>query len=332
MSLQEARTLVQKAVSLIESEVNEVEKLKKQLKDDKVSLAIERASLEQKLMAKLGEEIVLFEAKKKEFEDMQQQLRTKYNDTSSIITLNVGGTLFTTLRTTLTKHPSSMLAAMFSGLHPITRTEQGHAFIDRNPKFFGMILEYLRTDEIPDCGPSDLRALRREMDYFGLVEAKCTKYVTLEVERVDLSLPGTPLFLPFNYYRGYHVKVTNSLFLVAVHFMAEIPKGAHVVVADNSGKVLAQKTVAPQISGQVWHKVTPTINDQEIFLKFTTTSFGVFVYAEGGSFSYVIGDPDWRDVSAGLQVQSSFSPTQFVHYRNKNSLQMKIEILNGNCH
>lgn len=50
-----------------------------------------------------------------------------------LVTLNVGGRLFTVLRATLRSRPGSLLSAMFSGEWEPTavRDEHGHPFIDR---------------------------------------------------------------------------------------------------------------------------------------------------------------------------------------------------------
>ena len=50
-----------------------------------------------------------------------------------LITLNVGGQLFTVLRATLRSRPGSLLSAMFSGEWEPTavRDARGHPYIDR---------------------------------------------------------------------------------------------------------------------------------------------------------------------------------------------------------
>jgi hypothetical protein len=68
---------------------------------------------------------------------------------NDVIRLNVGGTLFTTTRFTLTKYPDSMLAKMFDpdlGMDAAKKDDTGAFFIDRSPDMFKIILEYLRTD------------------------------------------------------------------------------------------------------------------------------------------------------------------------------------------
>ena len=54
------------------------------------------------------------------------------------MTLNVGGRLFTTTRTTLTSEPDSVLARMFDPASPLppARMIDGAFFIDANPAIF----------------------------------------------------------------------------------------------------------------------------------------------------------------------------------------------------
>ena len=68
---------------------------------------------------------------------------------TKIITLNVGGRVFSTTLTTLLSHPDSVLARMFSNdgsavMPPAMTDASGHYFIDRDPDAFAVILNYLR--------------------------------------------------------------------------------------------------------------------------------------------------------------------------------------------
>ena len=58
--------------------------------------------------------------------------------------LSVGGVLFETSIETLKSDPDSMLSAMFSGRHNVTKDEDGRYFIDRDGTHFRYILNYLR--------------------------------------------------------------------------------------------------------------------------------------------------------------------------------------------
>lgn len=63
---------------------------------------------------------------------------------ASRVKLCVGGQTFVTSTLTLTKDPRSMLAAMFSGRHPLRQDDQGSYFIDRDSTQFRYVLNYLR--------------------------------------------------------------------------------------------------------------------------------------------------------------------------------------------
>ena len=90
----------------------------------------------------------------------------------SIIKLNVGGQLFQTTKQTLTKYPDSMLSTMFKhtekGLAPMPKTEEDHYFLDANPEFFKIILDWLRLDEITTNDYSLLKGTMALANYFGL--------------------------------------------------------------------------------------------------------------------------------------------------------------------
>ncbi|XP_067931932.1 BTB/POZ domain-containing protein KCTD7-like [Watersipora subatra] len=85
-----------------------------------------------------------------------------------IVTLNVGGVYYTTLRTTLLRYPDSMLAAMFSGRHKPQLDNRGAHVIDRNGRYFGYILEFLRSGTLPS---SDVASgVLSEARYYALDE------------------------------------------------------------------------------------------------------------------------------------------------------------------
>jgi hypothetical protein len=60
------------------------------------------------------------------------------------ISLNIGGTVFMTSITTLLRDRRNLFAAIFSGKFPITQDSTGSYFIDRDPKHFRHILNFLR--------------------------------------------------------------------------------------------------------------------------------------------------------------------------------------------
>lgn len=114
-----------------------------------------------------------------------------------VVELNVGGTIFQTFRSTLVKFPDSMIAAMFSGRHPLARDKEGRPFLDRNPELFVYVLEYLRTNIYPEAllTEAQLPFFEHEISYFNLVKPlpdpsltklQCTR--TLKVDQAERML------------------------------------------------------------------------------------------------------------------------------------------------
>ncbi|XP_077360875.1 BTB/POZ domain-containing protein KCTD7 isoform X2 [Festucalex cinctus] len=83
-----------------------------------------------------------------------------------VISLNVGGSHFTTRLSTLRRYDDTMLAAMFSGRHHIPRDADGRFFIDRDGTYFGDILNFLREGELPQH--ERVRAVHREAQYYSI--------------------------------------------------------------------------------------------------------------------------------------------------------------------
>ena len=87
----------------------------------------------------------------------------------NFIKINVGGTIFSTLRSTLTKEPDSMLARMIDTKVPTETDSDGNIFIDRNGDIFKVILDFLRTGNlrIDSAGCSE-EEIETEAEYFML--------------------------------------------------------------------------------------------------------------------------------------------------------------------
>eukprot|EP00293_Proteomonas_sulcata_P017474 CAMPEP_0184289392 /NCGR_PEP_ID=MMETSP1049-20130417/1848_1 /TAXON_ID=77928 /ORGANISM="Proteomonas sulcata, Strain CCMP704" /LENGTH=264 /DNA_ID=CAMNT_0026596181 /DNA_START=138 /DNA_END=929 /DNA_ORIENTATION=- len=87
----------------------------------------------------------------------------------SVVQVNVGGKLFSASAETFRRVPDSYLAGIFSGRLPVSRDLQGNIFIDRDPKAFKFILNYLRDSyvQVPrdQCKADELLA---EARYFQL--------------------------------------------------------------------------------------------------------------------------------------------------------------------
>ncbi|XP_045201201.1 ATP-dependent RNA helicase glh-4-like [Mercenaria mercenaria] len=66
-----------------------------------------------------------------------------------VVDLNVSGTHYRTLLSTLTKDEDSSLAAMFTGRHPVYKDKDDRYFIEANGITFKAILDFLLYDELP---------------------------------------------------------------------------------------------------------------------------------------------------------------------------------------
>uniref|UniRef100_A0A670J4G0 Potassium channel tetramerization domain containing 11 n=1 Tax=Podarcis muralis TaxID=64176 RepID=A0A670J4G0_PODMU len=89
--------------------------------------------------------------------------------TPGLVTLNVGGKLYSTTLDTLTRFPDSMLGAMFRGPQPALTDSCGNYFIDRDGKAFRHILNFLRFGrlDLPE-GYAELSLLRAEADFYQI--------------------------------------------------------------------------------------------------------------------------------------------------------------------
>eukprot|EP01095_Lingulamoeba_sp_RSL-Kostka_P001411 TRINITY_DN11986_c0_g1_i1.p1 TRINITY_DN11986_c0_g1~~TRINITY_DN11986_c0_g1_i1.p1 ORF type:complete len:323 (+),score=81.30 TRINITY_DN11986_c0_g1_i1:27-995(+) len=102
-----------------------------------------------------------------EIEDQINNNINKYTN-ESLIKLNVGGVVFYTTSTTLSLSKNSMLYAMFSKEskfnNPVIIDDA--IFIDRDPVYFRVILNYLRTNKLIFDKGINKRGLLEEARYF----------------------------------------------------------------------------------------------------------------------------------------------------------------------
>eukprot|EP01126_Amoeba_proteus_P013372 TRINITY_DN15676_c0_g1_i1.p2 TRINITY_DN15676_c0_g1~~TRINITY_DN15676_c0_g1_i1.p2 ORF type:complete len:327 (-),score=67.11 TRINITY_DN15676_c0_g1_i1:93-1073(-) len=98
-------------------------------------------------------------------------IKTKDDD---VVSLNVGGTIFTTKRSSFLI-PGSLFCGLLSTWVKNPRNEY---FIDRDPTVFPYIMSFLRTGEwrIHNISSEELERLEMEMDFYGLeMERECFK-------------------------------------------------------------------------------------------------------------------------------------------------------------
>jgi len=86
-----------------------------------------------------------------------------------VVTINVGGTKFQTLKRTIMKEWDSYLARLLRGDTHQVIDPQGCYFVDRSPKYFEYVLNYLRYDGdvvFPDDDPRAMAEIRREFVFY----------------------------------------------------------------------------------------------------------------------------------------------------------------------
>ena len=85
------------------------------------------------------------------------------------VKLNVGGQQFVTSKSTLAKEPESMICRTVLGELPSLKDENGAILIDRSPKYFDAILNYLRMGEIMPDHDINVDALIQEAKFYGIM-------------------------------------------------------------------------------------------------------------------------------------------------------------------
>ena len=118
-----------------------------------------------------------------------------------IILLDVGGTLFSTCRSTLTRYGSPFFASLLLN----APTGNGSYFIDRDPKIFGLILEALRNPALLIHPDSSLmyKRLLSELDFYGLPS---TLVSPAESKASDDTKDATPKKEPKDEFEEYRKK------------------------------------------------------------------------------------------------------------------------------
>ncbi|GAM27621.1 hypothetical protein SAMD00019534_107970 [Acytostelium subglobosum LB1] len=89
-------------------------------------------------------------------------------DGSEWVTINVGGRIFSTTRSTLIKDRESMLAKMFGENWESTRDSNGSYLIDRSPEYFAPILNYLRCGNIIIDDGVNIEGVYLEARFFNI--------------------------------------------------------------------------------------------------------------------------------------------------------------------
>jgi len=131
---------------------------------------------------RMGEQIKTWDEKRKSWEEVERIMMENANKIKNKVKLNVGGKPFSTTKDTLLKYKGSYFEYMLTSSHP-QFDEDGEFFIDRHPKYFGLILNYLREARLreSDLTTVDWKELQEEFEYFRVEVPYILKEVKLNV-------------------------------------------------------------------------------------------------------------------------------------------------------
>ncbi len=125
------------------------------------------------LQSQLSTVTELLDAHLESFAKETGQSRAKKSRTDNKITLNIGGTTFTTSLLTLTADQNSFFAGMFNDeLSHQEPDADGEHFIDRNPQQFHVILDFLRgynvEKRIASLDDVQRQILQDDVDFYNI--------------------------------------------------------------------------------------------------------------------------------------------------------------------
>ncbi|CAL2033839.1 unnamed protein product [Caenorhabditis brenneri] len=136
---------------------------------------------------------IFFDRSPKHFNGIFSYLTEMTND-QPIVKLNIGGTVFQTSKSTLTKFDGFFKTMLETDI-PITKDESGAIFIDRSAKYFDVILNFMRDGhvELPET-IREVKELCVEAEYYlldGLIEL-CSVNIKAANDIVELNVGGMP--------------------------------------------------------------------------------------------------------------------------------------------
>ena len=120
----------QEAHEIKETANQEAQRIKDEAKKEAENIIKKATKDAQVIIDDANKKLAIIEDEKVKWKN-EQELIAKTFRYDSRIKLDIGGSLFTTTTSTVSRFPDSMLAAMFSGRHELPKTEDGTYFIDR---------------------------------------------------------------------------------------------------------------------------------------------------------------------------------------------------------
>lgn len=123
------------------------------------------------------------------------------DDFPSVVELNVGGVLYTTSLSTLTKNSDSLLGQIFTGKEGIGKDSKGRYFVDRDGVLFRYVLDFLRNQKLvlPE-NFHERERLKNEAEYFNMADMiTCVDSMTATPSSDLVSAAGQPGYLTLGY-------------------------------------------------------------------------------------------------------------------------------------
>jgi len=104
------------------------------------------------------------------FEEEKEKAHKFITANKGPIKLNIGGNLFQTTLSNLSKFPS-MLNTMFNGMLEVEKDESGAVFIDRDGTHFRHILNFMRDESLSTDLPAEvIGALKTEAEFYQMAD------------------------------------------------------------------------------------------------------------------------------------------------------------------
>jgi len=104
--------------------------------------------------------------------DDENRAQNQQPASSKIINLNVGGTVFATSRETLNAAGDSFFTSLIGNNFKAERDHQNNLFIDRDPKLFSIVLNFLRSQcthlTVDKCNRAKLQSIHAEAEFYAV--------------------------------------------------------------------------------------------------------------------------------------------------------------------
>lgn len=150
--------------------------------------------------ANLSQQARKLETERERFHQAHRYVNHWNAQQNEVVFIDVGGTRFHTTHSTITRHKDSMLSVLFSKRmqdNDFIFVDDDYVFIDRDPKFFQLVLQYLRYGTGGCYAPEEkecMNALLADASYYGLeglrqqLEKRIWEQKRQEMEHLQRSL------------------------------------------------------------------------------------------------------------------------------------------------